>query len=39
LFTHFGLSAPLILNSSHQVKELLKKGSVKASIDLFPDTE
>ncbi len=39
LFTHFGLSAPTILNSSHEVKQLLKKGSVTASIDLFPDTE
>lgn len=39
LFTHFGLSAPLILNSSYQVKKLLEKGSVVAAIDLFPDTE
>jgi predicted flavoprotein YhiN len=39
LFTHFGLSAPLILNSSYEVKNLLKTGPVKASIDLFPDTE
>lgn len=39
LFTHFGLSAPLILNSSHEVKNLLKNGPVLASIDLFPDTE
>lgn len=39
LFTHFGLSSPMILNSSFQVKQLLKKGSVSASIDLFPDTE
>ncbi len=39
LFTHFGLSAPLILNSSYEVKQLLKKGEVFASIDLFPDTE
>lgn len=39
LFTHFGVSGPLILNSSYEVKQLLKKGSVQASIDLFPDTE
>ena len=38
LFTHFGLSSPLILNSSKQVKELLEKGHVTAEIDLFPDT-
>ena len=39
LFTHFGLSAPLILNSSYEVRNLLKNGVVEASIDLFPDTE
>jgi len=39
LFTHFGLSGPLIINSSHEVKNLLEKGKVFASIDLFPDTE
>jgi predicted Rossmann fold flavoprotein len=38
LFTHFGLSAPLILNSSKQVADLLDKGIVTAEIDLFPDT-
>ena len=39
LFTHFGLSGPLILNSAREVKKLLKNGPVEASIDLFPDTE
>lgn len=39
LFTHFGLSGPLILNSSYDVIELLKYGSVEATIDMFPDTE
>ncbi len=39
LFTHFGLSGPLILNASHQVQQLLKNGSVRAFIDLYPDTE
>lgn len=38
LFTHFGLSSPLILNSSKQVADLLKQGGVTAEIDLFPDT-
>jgi len=37
LFTHFGLSGPLILNSAHEVKPLLKHGPVPAAIDLFPD--
>jgi predicted Rossmann fold flavoprotein len=39
LFTHFGVSGPLILNAAHQVKELLRDGPVSASIDLYPDTE
>ena len=39
LFTHFGLSGPLILNSAHQVKLMLKNGPVRAYIDLYPDTE
>lgn len=39
LFTHFGLSGPLILNCAHAVKQLLASGPVQASIDLFPDHE
>jgi hypothetical protein len=39
LFTHFGVSGPLILNSSFEVKKLLEKGAVTAGLDLFPDTE
>ena len=39
LFTHFGLSGPSIINASYRVKELLKNGSVIASIDLFPEME
>lgn len=39
LFTHFGISGPLILNSAHEVKKLLNKGKVIASIDIFPDTQ
>lgn len=35
LFTHFGLSGPLILNSAHTVKRMLEQGKVKAVIDLF----
>lgn len=37
LFTHFGLSGPLILNSAKQVGEMLAYGPVRAHIDLFPD--
>jgi predicted Rossmann fold flavoprotein len=39
LFTHFGISGPLILNSAHEVKKLLKQGPVSATIDLFPSLE
>jgi predicted Rossmann fold flavoprotein len=39
LFTHFGISGPLILNSANEVKQLLKQGSVAAAIDLFPGFE
>ncbi len=38
LFTHFGLSGPLILNSAHRVADLLRAGVVTAEIDAFPDT-
>jgi len=39
LFTHFGLSGPLIINSSKQVKDLLYEGEVTAKIDMYPDTD
>ncbi len=39
LFTHFGLSGPLILNAAHEVKQILKHGHVRAYIDMYPDTE
>jgi len=39
LFTHFGLSGPLILNSAHKVRDLLHEGSVTAKIDCYPDTD
>ncbi len=38
LFTHFGLSGPLILNSASMVSDLLYSGVVTAAIDAFPDT-
>ncbi len=38
LFTHFGLSGPLILNSASKVSDLLQTGRVTALIDAFPDT-
>ncbi len=36
LFTHFGISGPLILNSSTQVADLMHGATVTAKIDLFP---
>ncbi|MEI6494557.1 MAG: aminoacetone oxidase family FAD-binding enzyme, partial [bacterium] len=40
LFTHFGLSGPLVMNSARSVKELLKSGEeVTAKIDAYPDTD
>jgi len=39
LFTHFGISGPLVLNVAQEVKELMHAGDVEAVIDMFPDTE
>ena len=40
LFTHFGISGPLVLNSSHEVSELLSwHSTVECSLDLFPDND
>lgn len=36
LFTHFGLSGPLILNSAHAIANELHAGIVTATIDIFP---
>jgi len=36
LFTHFGLSGPIILDISKKVGELLRNGRVKISLDLKP---
>ncbi len=39
LFTHFGVSGPLILNIAYKVNNLLHNGIVTATIDAFPDTD
>lgn len=39
LFTHFGLSGPLILNSAQKVADLLYGGLVTATIDAYPHTD
>lgn len=39
LFTHFGVSGPLILNAAKDVADLLEEGEVSAMIDCFPDTD
>jgi hypothetical protein len=36
LFTHFGISGPIVLNISNEVVKLLKQGNVVLSLDLKP---
>lgn len=36
LFTHFGLSGPLALNTSKYIGDLLQKGGVVVSVDTMP---
>jgi predicted Rossmann fold flavoprotein len=36
LFTHFGVSGPMVLNMSKDIGELLKYGEVSLMLDLFP---
>jgi len=36
LFTHFGLSGPLILNIAKKIEDLLHEGIVTATIDVYP---
>lgn len=36
LFTHFGLSGPLALNMSQEIRSLFKEGPVTLSVDFFP---
>lgn len=37
LFTHFGISGPMVLNVSKQIGELLKQGKTIINLDLLPD--
>ncbi len=39
LFTHTGLSGPLVLNMSKDIGTLLHDGPVTVSLDLFPSTD
>ena len=36
LFTHFGLSGPLVINMSRDISEFLKYGETNVSVDFFP---
>ena len=36
LFTHFGVSGPIVLDMSKKAGQLLKNGEVQLSIDLKP---
>lgn len=39
LFTHFGISGPIVLDVSKKIGEFLKKGAVEIQIDLKPALE
>jgi len=39
LFTHFGLSGPLVLNVSSALAEVAQGGPVALDLDLFPSTD
>ncbi len=39
LFTHFGISGPLILNNAHKVADLMHTGVVTARIDMYPGVD
>lgn len=39
LFTHFGLSGPLILNAAKKISDMLEEGAVTAIIDAIPDID
>jgi len=39
LFTHFGLSGPIILNMSKSIREFLQYGEVVISLDLLPQMD
>lgn len=39
LFTHFGVSGPVILNMSRTIGSLLSHGPVELAIDIFPGVE
>ncbi len=39
LFTHIGLSGPLVLNMSKDIGESLKYGETEVSVDFFPTTD
>lgn len=36
LFTHFGLSGPIILDISREIGDMLEKGKIRLSLDLKP---
>lgn len=39
LFTHFGISGPMVLNASRGIGELIGYGPVSVAFDLFPTTD
>lgn len=39
LFTHFGITGPMVLNASAEIGQWLEGGAVRLEIDLFPDED
>ena len=39
LFTHFGISGPLVLNMSQDIGELLQYGEVEIALDFYPSLD
>jgi predicted Rossmann fold flavoprotein len=39
LLTHFGLSGPLALNMSRDIRECFKRGETALSLDIFPELD
>ena len=39
LFTHFGISGPLVLNAAGRIADLMQEGEVSLSIDAFPSED
>jgi hypothetical protein len=39
LFTHFGITGPMVLNASNEIGDYIESGNVKIIMDLLPDKD